>query len=160
MDFAHFDVPGLLGRRLFGRWHLGLGRPGLPFAVCEVERAGAVVAWCAERFDEAPTLVNLMDPAILTRGGFVAALRARGWRGRIVWVPIPLLSAAASAVIGGLALLRRDRAPRAAIWPVLRPRRYDPAVSAQVFTRLERDVAAAAPVPEPAPVEAPAASYA
>src|SRR5260370_15660570 len=35
------DLPGLLGRRLFGRWYLGLGRPGLPFAVCDVEQAGA-----------------------------------------------------------------------------------------------------------------------
>lgn len=160
VDWAHFDFPGLMGRRLFGRWHLGLGRPGLPFAICEVEQAGAVVAWCADHFDEAPTLVNLMDPTVLTRGRFVLVLRSRGWRGRIVWVPISFLSAAAGSVIGMLAMLRRDTLQRPAIWPVLRPRRYDPAVSAQVFARIERDGAPAPARAAPAPEEAPAPSYA
>ena len=31
------ELPGLMGRRLVGRWHLGLGRPGLPIAVCDVD---------------------------------------------------------------------------------------------------------------------------
>jgi uncharacterized protein YbjT (DUF2867 family) len=58
IDWEHIEFPGLLGRRLFGGWHLGLGRPGLPFAVCEVGRAAAAVAWCAAQFDDAPAIVN------------------------------------------------------------------------------------------------------
>src|SRR6185369_5141980 len=94
IDWAHIEFPGLLGRRLFGRWHLGLGRPGLPFAVCEVGQAGAVVAWCADRFADAPPVINLFDPTIPTRAQLLRELRERGWRGRMFWVPISVLAGA------------------------------------------------------------------
>ena len=82
-----------MGRRLFGRWHLGLGRPSLPIAVCDVSRCAEAMAWCATHFDEAPAVVNLFDPDVATRGDLVRRLRARGWDGRMVWVPISVISA-------------------------------------------------------------------
>src|SRR6266568_4335601 len=66
IDWEDIDVPGLVGRRLFERWHLGFGRPGLPFAVCEVGRAAAAVAWCARHFADAVSVMR-----------FVAALARR-----------------------------------------------------------------------------------
>src|SRR5436309_2719838 len=59
LDWNDPVLPGLMGRRLFGRWHLGLGRPGLPIAVCDVARCAEAIAWCATQFDEAPAIVNL-----------------------------------------------------------------------------------------------------
>src|SRR5260370_25010180 len=90
IDWSATDLPGLLGRRLFGRWYLGLGRPGLPFAICDVEQAGAVVAWCAAHFGEAPPGVNLIDPGLTTRGRFLDALRNHCSRRRILWGPVSL----------------------------------------------------------------------
>ena len=97
-------LPGLMGRHLFGRWHLGLGRPSLPIAVCDVGRCAEAIAWCATHFDEAPPVVNLFEPDVTTRGALVRRLRARGWDGRMVWVPISVISLGVVAA--------RDRACR------------------------------------------------
>src|SRR5258705_6113169 len=90
VDWGHLEVPGLVGKRLFGRWHLGLGRAGLPFAVCEVGQAGGVVAWCADRFADAPPVINLFDPTIRTRAQMVRRFRDHGWRGREGWGALTL----------------------------------------------------------------------
>jgi predicted dehydrogenase/nucleoside-diphosphate-sugar epimerase len=143
VDWEHIEFPGLLGRRLFGRWHLGLGRPGLPFAVCDVGRAGAAVAWCAERFVEAPPIVNLLDPAIRTRGQLLSVFRTHGWRGHVIWVPITLLAGAIMVARLGAALARRERARPLAAWSILRPRRYDPAVATAVLAAASEEMPAA-----------------
>jgi nucleoside-diphosphate-sugar epimerase len=133
VDRSGPEIPGLLGRRLFGRWHLGLGRPGLPFAVCEVGPAAAVVAWCAARFDEAPSVVNLIDQAIPTRGRLLEVFRAHGWRGRMVWIPVGVFALlfTAARVAVGLATLHLP--PRLAVWSIFRPRRYDASLAARLL---------------------------
>ena len=133
IDWTHLDMPGLLGKRLFGRWHLGLGRPGLPFAVCDVATAAAAVAWCAERFGDAPPVVNLIDPAIRTRAELLDHFRTQGWRGRMVWAPISFLAGAVWAVGSVLALARRARQQSVSAWSVLRPRRYNTGVASDVL---------------------------
>jgi len=135
IDWSHIELPGLVGRRLFNRWHLGLGRPGLPFAACDVSTAAAAVAWCADRFSEAPSVINLMDPTIRTRGGLIERFREHGWHGRMLWTPISLLAGGVLAARFVLALARRDRGVQPlAVWSILRPRRYDAAVSRTVLT--------------------------
>jgi hypothetical protein len=119
------ELPGLMGRRLFGRWHIGLGRAGLPIAVCDVERCARAIAWCARHFDEAPPVVHLFDPALTTRGAFVAGLRARGWNGRIVFVPISVVASGLTTARLLFSLARGRWPARLAAWSILRPRRYD-----------------------------------
>ena len=159
VDWRHIEVPGLLGRRLFGAWHLGLGRPGLPFAVCEVQRAGAVVAWCAERFTDAPAIVNLLDPAVRTRGQLLDLFRQHGWRGRALWVPISLLAGALSLAGFVGRLWRRAPGPRVAAWSVLRPRRYDGAVAAGVLAAAAEDARSGKPVARVVPAPSVSRAY-
>ncbi len=144
VDWAAPDVPGLVGRRLFGRWHLGFGRPGLPFAVCEVGRAAAVVAWSAEQFEAAPPVVNLIDPAIPTRRRLLARFGEHGWRGRMLWFPIPLFAAcfAGARLAIGLATLHWPQ--RLAVWSIFQPRRYDTSLSSRVLDAAAREPVAAA----------------
>ena len=125
IDWSEPSLPGLMGRHLFGRWHLGLGRATLPIAVCDVGRCAAAIAWCATHFDEAPPVVNLFDPKLQTRGSLVARLRADGWTGRIVWVPISSVAFAIVAVRTVQSLLQRRLPEKVAAWGVLCPRRYD-----------------------------------
>jgi predicted dehydrogenase/nucleoside-diphosphate-sugar epimerase len=132
IDWAKPEIPGLIGRRLFGRWHLGFGRPGLPFAVCEVGCAAAVVAWCTERFDGAPPIVNLIDDGIDTRRRLIESFRKRGWRGRIVWLPISLVAGLLTIFRTAVALAHFRRPKRLAVWSVLRARRYNTAIAAGV----------------------------
>jgi predicted dehydrogenase/nucleoside-diphosphate-sugar epimerase len=139
VDLEHIEFPGLLGRRLFGRWHLGLGHPGLPFAVCEVDRAAAAIAWCADHFAEAPRITNLIDPAIPTRGQVLALLREHGWRGKVIWVPIGVMAAVVHVGRRLAALVRGESTRPLAAWSILRPRRYDTAVATSVLAAAFRD---------------------
>src|SRR5438046_3367567 len=113
-----------MGRRLFGRWHLGFGRPGLPIAICEVSRCAEAIGWCASHFDEAPPVLNLFDPTVVPRGALIARLRANGWNGRMVWVPISVLAFGMTAARTLISLARGAWPERMAVWSILRPRRY------------------------------------
>ncbi|MGH9262338.1 MAG: hypothetical protein ACRD08_20960, partial [Acidimicrobiales bacterium] len=133
IDGDHPEVPGLLGRRVYGRWHLGFGRPSVPLAVIDVHQAASAIAWCAHRFEDAPRVVNLMDSRFGSRGELLRLFRGRGWRGRVVWLPIPLVAALVTAARTVSALVQRRRPRRLAVWAVLRARRYDPQVASRVL---------------------------
>jgi len=152
IDRNHPEIPGLLGKRLFGRWHLGLGRPALPLAVCDVGQAAAVVAWCTTHFDDAPPVVNLIDDALPTRRRVLAAFRAHQWRGRMVWMPISLFALlfAATRLVVGLATLRLP--PRLAVWSIFRARRYDASLGARLLrpATIESSAPTASTCPPPA----------
>lgn len=143
VDWTNADLPGLLGRRLFGQWHLGFGRPGLGLPVCEVGRAAAVVAWSAEQFAEAPPVLNLIDPAIKTRRRVLEEYARHGWRGRFFWVPIPVFAVLVQTARYALALKSFRRPTPLALYSILRPRRYSTALSEQVLGR----AAASRPAP-------------
>src|SRR6185437_13732173 len=74
VDWTNPDMPGLVGRRLFGAWHLGFGRS-----------------------------------------------RAHGWRGRMVWLPIPLFAMLFTAVRVGLGLATLRFPAHLAVWSIFRP---------------------------------------
>jgi nucleoside-diphosphate-sugar epimerase len=145
VDWDEPELPGLMGRRLFGPWHLGLGGPHLPIAVCGVTSCARAIAWCVDHFDDAPRVVNLLDPAVTTRRALIARLRGDGWNGRMVWVPISLLAAGLSIARLVTSLAARRLPERLAVWSVLRPRRYDTSLSeallvaAGVITPTRRD---------------------
>ena len=124
------SLPGLMGRRLFGDWYLGLGRPQLPIAVCDVDRCGEAIAWSAEHFNEAAPVVNLLDPTIATRADLLSRMRAGGWSGRMCWVPISALALALTGARTMLSFLRGRWPERLAAWSVLKPRRYDTRLAA------------------------------
>jgi len=155
VDWDQIELPGLVGRRLFGPWHLGLGRPGLPIAVCEVGRAGAAVAWCAEQFAAAPPVANLLDPTIRTRGQLLTRFREHGWRGSMLWVPISALATAFGAIRFLLGLGRRERTPALAVWSILRPRRFDAGVATALFAAADLDPPRTIPSSRRAPAAAP-----
>ena len=139
VDWTNPDPPGLMGRRLFGPWHLGFGRPGLPLPVCEVGAAAAVVAWTVAEFTDAPPILNLLDPAIPTRRCVLEKFAEHGWRGRFVWVPIPLFVGLVHAARYALALPTLRRPTPLALHTILRPRRYSSALAKQVLDRATRE---------------------
>jgi nucleoside-diphosphate-sugar epimerase len=138
VDFDDPALPGLMGRPLFGRWHLGLGHPDVPIAVCDVRHCAEAIAWCVTHFDEAPAVAHLIDPALTTRRAFLARLRAGGWNGRMIWAPISFVACGLNAA-RWLAAVAGGRFPEPlAVWSVLRPRRYDLRVSEEVLNTARR----------------------
>jgi predicted dehydrogenase/nucleoside-diphosphate-sugar epimerase len=152
-------LPGLMGRHLFGRWNLGLGRPGLPIAVCDVEQCARVIAWCATHFDESPPIVNLFDWAVTTRRELVGVLRRQGWSGRIVWVPISAISLGIMTARTVLSAARGRLPVRLAVWSILRPRRYDARTAARVLDAVQRDRLVTKPTLEPGTNQEPGARH-
>jgi predicted dehydrogenase/nucleoside-diphosphate-sugar epimerase len=133
IDWRDPILPGLMGRRLLGRWHLALGRPGLPIPVCGLDRCAEAIAWCATHFEEAPPVLNLFEPALGTRGAVAARLRAAGHDSRMLWVPISVLAAGLTVARTAFSLARGRRPERLDAWSVLRPRRYDSRLSSAVL---------------------------
>jgi nucleoside-diphosphate-sugar epimerase len=146
VDWSEPELPGVMGRHLFGRWHLGLGRPSLPIAVCDVDRCAEAIAWCTKHFDEAPAVVNLFDPALTTRGSFVARLREDGWTGRIVWVPISAVSLGLTTARAALSLLHGRLPKKVAAWSILKPRHYDSRAAATLLEAARVNVPASVPL--------------
>jgi nucleoside-diphosphate-sugar epimerase len=136
------EFPGLMGRRLIGPWHLGLGRPGLPIAVIDVDRCADAIAWCVRHFDEAPPVVNLLDPSIRTRADLIEHLGRRGWTGRVIWVPISFLAAGVTMARTALSLAKGKWPESMKAWSILRPRRYDARLAAALMEASQRDTAA------------------
>jgi nucleoside-diphosphate-sugar epimerase len=133
IDWSEPELPGLMGRHLFGGWYLGLGRPSLPFPACEVGRCAEAIAWCATHFNQAPPIVNLVDPTLTTRGAVVARLREQGWKGRIVWVPISVVSLGLITARTLLSVVHGRLPAKLAVWSILRPRHYDARQAATVL---------------------------
>jgi predicted dehydrogenase/nucleoside-diphosphate-sugar epimerase len=133
MDWNEPALPGLMGRHLYGRWNLGLGRPTLPIAVCDVGRCADAIAWCATHFEDAPAVVNLFDPMLTTRRDVASRLREHGWDGRMVWVPISVISLGITGARTLLSLAQGRLPDKLAAWSVLRPRHFDTRVTAGVL---------------------------
>jgi predicted dehydrogenase/nucleoside-diphosphate-sugar epimerase len=133
IDWREPELPGLMGRPLFGPWHLGFGRPALPIAVCDVRRCAAAIAWCATHFSQAPPVVNLFDPELTRRSTLVKRLRDSGWLGRIVWMPISVISLGVMTARTAASLARGRLPEKLDAWSILRPRRYDVRLSSTLL---------------------------
>jgi predicted dehydrogenase/nucleoside-diphosphate-sugar epimerase len=145
IDWRDPSLPGIMGRHLYGRWHLGLGRSSLPIAICDVRTCADAIAWCAIHFDDAPAVVNLFDPAVPTRGVLINRLRQGGWNGRMIWVPISAIAAGLMAARAAMSLTRGRWPDRFAAWSILRPRHYDGRRTAALLAAAERRQASAVP---------------
>jgi len=75
VDNAIFDAPGKLGR-IIGRLFVAVGSPSATIPICDVARAGQLVAWTAVHFEQARHLVHAIDPVPATRRDLVGRVRA------------------------------------------------------------------------------------
>ncbi|MFN0097658.1 MAG: Gfo/Idh/MocA family oxidoreductase [Gemmatimonadaceae bacterium] len=137
MDWQVPGMPGQLGRHLFAKWHLGLGRPSLPIGVIGVDETARILAWMALRQDESPTLVNLNDDRLLSRRDVIEEMKRRGWSGRVFWVPISAIATAFSAARWLLALKSGKFPTPMKPFSILRARRFDRARSREVREKAE-----------------------
>ncbi len=128
VDYANFDPPGRLGKRL-GNFFVAVGAPGDCLGVVDVAQAGEALAWVVGHWTSAPGVLNLIDPALPTKRDLLGRLRAGNPDLSVLWLPSLVL-----APMSWMAI---------ALQKVLRPRR--PAINvAKVFATSAYDTTNAA----------------
>lgn len=145
VDWEDPTIPGQMGRQLYGKWHLGLGRPGLPIGVIGVDDCARAIAWMALEPESAPPIINLNDDELLNRDDVIRHMRKRGWHGRMIWVPISVVSAGFSLARWLLAIRNLRRPTPMKPFSILRHRKFDRKVSKDVLRRSRTHESSAEP---------------
>lgn len=147
VDFAAFDPPGRLGKRIGGIF-VAVGNPGERLGIIDVGDAGRLIAWIADHFEDSPETLHLLAPALPTRRELVERLRAGNPELTVVRIPRPLLFVLSAFASGAQRVLRPGRPP-VSLAKVFGTPRYDTTSVAGVMDAMataERDEPVAAGV--------------
>lgn len=123
VDYSAFDPPGLLGKRV-GSVFVAVGGRGERVDAVDIGFTADVLASMAERFAEAPDVVNLIAPDPPTKRDLVANLRRDNPGLTVVWLPRAVL-VPLSGVATVLQKALRPRRPAISLRKVFASRRYD-----------------------------------
>jgi hypothetical protein len=115
--------------------------PGDRLGTSDVHFSARALAWMLAHFDEAPEVINLLDPELPTKRQLIAALRRTNPDLSVVWLPMPVLVPLSWAAIVAQKLLRPGR-PAINAAKVFAAQRYDTTRVAALARRMEE-----APVP-------------
>jgi predicted dehydrogenase/nucleoside-diphosphate-sugar epimerase len=105
IDDLEYEPPGRLGKRI-GPIFVAVGSRRGRFGTVDRRFAADTLAWIVRHFDEAPAVLNLVDPEPPTRGDLVARLRRDNPDVRVVWLPRPVLVPLSMAALLAQKLLR------------------------------------------------------
>ncbi len=130
VDFAAFDPPGRLGRRL-GNWFVAVGGRRERLGVVERDFAAQVLAWLASHFVEAPSVLNILSPALPSKAELVGRLRRTNPDLRVVWLP-RLVLYPLSWVAFVLQKVLHPRQPATNVAAVFAHRRYETTLIASI----------------------------
>jgi nucleoside-diphosphate-sugar epimerase len=108
VDYADFDPPGRLGKRV-GNIFVAVGSPAQRLGVVGLGYCADAIAWVAEQFEDAPSVVNLLDPALPTKRDLVRRLREQNPDVSVLWLPTLLLHPLSWAAMLLQKLLRPGR---------------------------------------------------
>lgn len=123
VDYTAFDPPGLLGKRI-GSVFVAVGGRSERVDAVDVGFTADVLAGMAERFAEAPDVVNLIAPDPPTKRDLVGNLRRDNPGLTVIWLPrAVLVPLSGMAVVLQKAL--RPRRPAISLRKVFASRRYD-----------------------------------
>jgi predicted dehydrogenase/nucleoside-diphosphate-sugar epimerase len=137
VDWAVFDPPGRLGRRV-GNWFIAVGRPGEEIGVVDLAFAAETLAWIALEERTATSVLNVVDPTLPTRRDLVKRLKRDNPTMKVVWVPrtviVPILN------LAGLVLsLIRSGGVRLQAGEIFGHRSWDTARIAALEERIRQD---------------------
>jgi predicted dehydrogenase/nucleoside-diphosphate-sugar epimerase len=138
VDYADFDPPGRLGKRV-GPLFVAVGSGRDRLGVVELGFTAEALAWMAEHFEDAPAVVNLLAPELPTKRELVGRLRQANPGLRVAWLPTPVLYPLSWLATGLQKVLRPGR-PAISLAGVFGVARYDTSGSREMAPHL--DVAA------------------
>jgi nucleoside-diphosphate-sugar epimerase len=143
IDQRNFDPPGRLGKRV-GNIYVAVGSPKDTLGVVDVIGAAGVLAWTVGHFEQAPRLLNLIEPTLPTRHDLVCQLRRSNPDLRVFWMPRFVLLPLSGAAVVLQRLLRPGKAA-VNVARVFATQVYDPSVTRAIAAaRVEDQVVGAA----------------
>lgn len=131
VDFQDFTPPGRLGRDI-SRLFVAMGGPSKLLSVCDVGTAAQVIRYYAERFADAPPMVNLVEVPPSTRGELAARLRKTRPELRFLWLPFPVLKTL-SVFATVLQKALRPKHPALDVYAAFKSESYDPKIAQQAI---------------------------
>ncbi len=140
VDYANFDPPGRLGKRL-GPMFVAVGGGGHTLGVVDLTFTAHTLAWTLNHFDEAPAVLNVLDPVLPTKRDLVKRLRAANPGLTVVWLPtIVLIPLSWFALL--LQKVLRPGKPATNVAKIFAKQRYDTARIAGLAPRIEAEAKA------------------
>lgn len=133
VDFAEFEPPGRLGKRLGGLF-VAVGRPGQELAVVDVGFAGEMLVWMARNMESVPPAINLLNPEPPTKRQLLGRLVEGNPGLRTIWlpgfvlVPLSLMAVAAQKIL-------RPRRPAINVARVFAVQPYDTSAISELAAR-------------------------
>jgi nucleoside-diphosphate-sugar epimerase len=134
VDYADFDPPGRLGKRL-GPFFVAVGAPWHRLGTTDVRFCAEALAWMADHWNEAPDRINLLDPESPTKRDLLRRLRAGNPDLRVIWLPTLVLHPLSWAAIALQKLLRPGK-PAINVAKVFSQQAYDTGRSATLHARM------------------------
>lgn len=131
IDYEAYTPPGRLGREV-ARLFVAMGGRRSRLAICSVATAAVVICSYAERFDQLPACVNLLEVPAPTRRALVDRLKTRRPDLKVLWLPFPILRLL-SSLLRIVLKLRRPGSPALNLYAAFKSESYDPQVAASVI---------------------------
>jgi predicted dehydrogenase/nucleoside-diphosphate-sugar epimerase len=142
VDYADFDPPGRLGKRL-GNIFVAVGSPGHRLGVVDLTFCARALAWMVAHPDESPKVVNLLDPQLPAKRDLLRHLRRGNPDLSVVWLPTILLHPLSWGAIV-LQKLLRPRSPAINVAKVFSVDRCDTSGAARLAAEMATGTAGVA----------------
>jgi len=134
VDYREFEPPGRLGKRL-GNVFVAVGSPGQRLGVVDLTFCAQALAWMVDHPEEAPAVVNLLDPRLPSKRDLLRHLRRGNPDVSVVWLPTILLYPLSWAATV-LQKLLRPRTPAINVAKVFSVDRCDTSGAARIAARM------------------------
>lgn len=138
VDFSNYEPPGRLGREL-GPIYVAVGPKSSRLALCDVRTAAQVIRATVQDFDDAPTVLNLVEPTAPTREELLNRWLQKRPDLKAVWLPGFILSFLSPVLILLQRILLRGKTP-VDIAAAFASERYDTALAKEMVRRAHETI--------------------
>ncbi|MBM9605724.1 Gfo/Idh/MocA family oxidoreductase [Desulfopila inferna] len=137
VDYADFTPPGRLGREI-GPLYVAMGNRKSTISLCDVHTASAVIQYYIDSFEEAPPLLNLVEPETPSRADLIHRLKEKREELRVVWIPAPLLKVLSTGLQAFLKVARPKQTPLN-VYAAFAAEKYDAALAGAVLNKINKN---------------------
>lgn len=137
VDFGDFTPPGRLGREV-GPLFVSMGNPWDKLSVCDVQTASNVIRYYVEHFDDAPTMLNLVEADAPSRSDLVKKLKQKRKELTAFWMFTPILQVLSFSLKVVLKLLK-PRSKPLDVYAAFASERYDATLAGQMIDKARLD---------------------